>query len=244
MISIDIVHNLIGKKGTSIKDIKKVASHPQALAQCNKYIQKHNFEKIEYSNTAIAALDLSKSNDTSLAVIASSEVAKLYDLEILETNVNESRNNTTRFAVFSKVLKTHKSYIINRDLEDNCKTCVHKKDCKELVDICTPIMLGDNNLGILGIVAFTEEQKNRILSKDQQLCEFINSMSNLISYKLDELYKAEIKTVEQLEKEEIEKAIKKYGSNTQEMKQVAKALDIGIATLYRKVKKYNIKTSE
>ena len=39
--------------------------------------------------------------------------------------------------------------------------------------------------------------------------------------------------------EEIEKAIKKYGSNTQEMKQVAEALNIGIATLYRKVKKYN-----
>ena len=45
-------------------------------------------------------------------------------------------------------------------------------------------------------------------------------------------------------REEIEKAIKKYGSNTQEMKQVAKALNIGIATLYRKVKKYNIKTGE
>ena len=45
-------------------------------------------------------------------------------------------------------------------------------------------------------------------------------------------------------KEEIEKAIKKYGNNTQEMKQVAKALNIGIATLYRKVKKYNIKTGE
>ena len=45
-------------------------------------------------------------------------------------------------------------------------------------------------------------------------------------------------------KEEIEKAINKYGSNTQEMKQVAKALNIGIATLYRKVKKYNIKTGE
>ena len=128
--------------------------------------------------------------------------------------------------------------------EDNCKICVHKEDCKELVDICSPIMLGSNNLGILGIAAFTEEQKNKILSKDQELCAFINSMSNLISYKLDELYKAEIKTVEQLEKEEIEKAINKYGSNTQEMKQVAKALNIGIATLYRKVKKYNIKTGE
>lgn len=89
-----------------------------------------------------------------------------------------------------------------------------------------------------------QKNKNKILSKDQELCEFINSMSNLISYKLDELYKAEIKTVEQLEKEEIEKAINKYGSNTQEMKQVAKALNIGIATLYRKVKKYNIKTGE
>ena len=61
------------------------------------------------------------------------------------------------------------------------------------------------------------------------------------AFKLDEMYKEEIKTVEQLEKEEIEKAIKKYGSNTQEMKKVADALNIGIATLYRKVKKYNIK---
>ena len=58
------------------------------------------------------------------------------------------------------------------------------------------------------------------------------------------MYKEEIRTVEELEKQEIEKAIKKYGSNTQEMKQVAKALNIGIATLYRKVKKYNINAEE
>ena len=62
-------------------------------------------------------------------------------------------------SAFSKVLKSQKPYIINRDLEDNCKTCVHKEDCKELVDICSPIMLGSDNLGILGIAAFTEEQK-------------------------------------------------------------------------------------
>ena len=147
-------------------------------------------------------------------------------------------------AVYSNVLKTGNSYIINKEIENRCKTCSSREHCKELADICTPIKLGSENLGILGIAAFTEEQKNKILSKDQELCEFINSMSNLISYKLDELYKAEIKTVEQLEKEEIEKAINKYGSNTQEMKQVAKALNIGIATLYRKVKKYNIKTGE
>ena len=68
-------------------------------------------------------------------------------------------------SAFSKVLKSQKPYIINRDLEDNCKTCVHKEDCKELVDICSPIMLGSDNLGILGIAAFTEEQKNTLITK-------------------------------------------------------------------------------
>ena len=144
-------------------------------------------------------------------------------------------------AVYSNVLKTGNSYIINKEIENRCKTCSSREHCKELADICTPIKLGSENLGILGIAAFTEEQKQKILSKDKELREFISSMSDLISFKLDEMYKEEIKTVEQLEKEEIKKKKKKYGSNTQEMKKVADALNIGIATLYRKVKKYNIK---
>ena len=84
----------------------------------------------------------------------------------------------------------------------------------------------------------------RIVSVIMFIIGFVIELIQGKKPKLDELYKAEIKTVEQLEKEEIEKAINKYGSNTQEMKQVAKALNIGIATLYRKVKKYNIKTGE
>lgn len=173
--------------------------------------------------------------------VVSKDLVRITGTGIFEDKINEKISDNS---AFSKVLNSGETYIINRELDHSCKICIHNKDSKELADICTPIRLGNNNLGILGIAAFTEEQKNKILSKDQELCEFINSMSNLISYKLDELYKEEIKTVEQLEKEEIEKAIKKYGNNTQEMKQVAKALDIGIATLYRKVKKYNIKTEE
>ena len=173
--------------------------------------------------------------------VVSKDLVRITGTGIFEDKINEKISDNS---AFSKVLNSGETYIINRELDHSCKICIHNKDCKELADICTQIRLGNNNLGILGIAAFTEEQKNKILSKDQELCEFINSMSNLISYKLDELYKEEIKTVEQLEKEEIEKAIKKYGNNTQEMKQVAKALDIGIATLYRKVKKYNIKTEE
>ncbi len=92
----------------------------------------------------------------------------------------------------------------------------------------------------MGVAAFSEEQKHNILSKDKYLTEFIMSMSDLISFKLDEMYDQEIKTMSDVEKEVIEKAIKKYGSNTEAMKQIADVLNIGIATLYRKVKKYNL----
>lgn len=173
--------------------------------------------------------------------VVSKDLVRIAGTGIFKDKIDEKISDKS---AYSNVLISGEPYIINREIEDSCKNCIHSKDCKELADICTPIKLGNNNIGILGIAAFTEEQKNKILSKDQELCEFISSMSNLISYKLDELYKEQIRTVEELEKEEIEKAIKKYGNNTQEMKQVAKALNIGIATLYRKVKKYNINAEE
>lgn len=106
IVNVDIVNNLLVNKGTKMSDIKTVMSHPKALAQCQKYIESHNFNKIECSNTAIAAKELSNNPDSSKAVIASKDVASLYNLEILENNINESRNNSTRFAVFSKTLNT------------------------------------------------------------------------------------------------------------------------------------------
>ena len=173
--------------------------------------------------------------------VVSKDLVRIAGTGIFKNKIDEVISDKS---AYSNVLISGEPYIINREIEHSCKNCIHQKECKELADICTPIKLDNHNIGILGIAAFTEEQKNKILSKDQELCEFISSMSNLISYKLDELYKEEIRTVEELEKQEIEKAIKKYGSNTQEMKQVAKALNIGIATLYRKVKKYNINAEQ
>lgn len=144
-------------------------------------------------------------------------------------------------AIYYAVLKEDKSYVINKELEDNCNKCANKENCKELADICTPVKLGNQVLGVLGIAAFDEEQKNKLLSKDKELIAFIKSMSDLISFKLDELYKEETKTMEELEKQAIENGIKKYGTSTEEMKKLAEALNIGIATLYRKIKKYDIK---
>lgn len=143
--------------------------------------------------------------------------------------------------IYYRVLTDGKSYLIDKEVEQKCSICSHKKDCKELADICTPVMLDKEILGILGIAAFDERQKLNLISKNKDLIEFISRMSDLISFKLDEMYKTEVRTMNDLEKDAIEKAINKYGSNTEGMKKVADALDIGIATLYRKVKKYNIK---
>lgn len=143
-------------------------------------------------------------------------------------------------SAYSMVLQTGESYVIVKELDENCDRCSNRENCKELADICTPVKLNDQILGILGVAAFSEEQKNNILSKDKDLTEFIKSMSDLISFKLDEMYEQEIKTMSDVEKSVIEKAIKKYGNNTEAMKQIADVLNIGIATLYRKVKKYNL----
>lgn len=93
---------LLGVKGSSIDSITTVISHPQALTQCNEYIYDHHFQSISSDNTARAAKEVSDRNDRSIAAIASAETAELYDLTILEPNINKSNQNTTRFAVFSK----------------------------------------------------------------------------------------------------------------------------------------------
>lgn len=102
--NIDVVHNLIGLKNADVSGIKTVISHPQALSQCKDYIESHGYKTIEYPNTALSAQKLTQLNDPTIGAIASFEVAELYDLKLLETNINTSRNNTTRFALFSKVL--------------------------------------------------------------------------------------------------------------------------------------------
>lgn len=105
--SLAIHHNLMALPGTSIEDIKKVISHQQAIDQCRPFIRRYGFETQTCPNTARAAQFVSMGEDKTVAAIASRETAKLYDLEILRENINESDVNTTRFAVFSRVM--HKS---------------------------------------------------------------------------------------------------------------------------------------
>ncbi|MBR5043435.1 MAG: ACT domain-containing protein, partial [Bacteroidales bacterium] len=104
MLELDVSQNLLGLPGAKPGDIRTVLSHPQALAQCAKFVTARGFESRECSNTAQAAKMVAESGDKTLGAIASRETAVLYGLEVLEPNINSSVSNTTRFAVFSRAL--------------------------------------------------------------------------------------------------------------------------------------------
>lgn len=100
---LEIHQNLLGNPESTIEDIRKVISHPQALSQCRDYINFRGFDTEDTNNTAIAAQTVAESKDTAIGAIASLETAELYGLKVLEANINKSGENTTRFAVLSKV---------------------------------------------------------------------------------------------------------------------------------------------
>ena len=100
---LEIHQNLLGIPGATVENIRKVTSHPQALGQCHDYIKLRGFDAEEASNTAVAAKMVADKRDKTLGAIASVETAEIYGLKVLEANINKSGENTTRFAVLSKV---------------------------------------------------------------------------------------------------------------------------------------------
>lgn len=102
VIDLPIVHNLISVAGATLDGIKTVVSHPQALSQCADYIASRGYTPQAYSNTALAAKYVMEKGDPTIAAIASDETAEIFGLNILETNINDAPNNTTRFAALSR----------------------------------------------------------------------------------------------------------------------------------------------
>ncbi len=89
---------------TKTEDIMEVYSHPQALAQCSEYITKNNLRAIDEINTAVAAQKIAELNKKNAACICSAEAAKLYGLKIIEEQINDQKQNYTRFAAVSRKL--------------------------------------------------------------------------------------------------------------------------------------------
>ena len=95
-----IRHCLLSRT-TEFYSITGVISHPQALAQCQNFIHDEmprNLNLIEAPSTAEAARSLANYNLT-YAAIGSEKTAEIYNLNILKENINDDKNNQTRFAL-------------------------------------------------------------------------------------------------------------------------------------------------
>ncbi|WP_020611124.1 3-deoxy-7-phosphoheptulonate synthase [Sediminispirochaeta bajacaliforniensis] len=98
-----IIHNLIGQKGADIADVRKVFSHPQGLAQCSAFFDRHpEMERVPFYDTAGAVAKVSQMNDPQCAAIAGEEAAKTYNMEILQKGIETNPRNYTRFFVITR----------------------------------------------------------------------------------------------------------------------------------------------
>ena len=100
-LKLDINHCLLWN-AKNINDIKEVYSHPQALMQCENYIVKNNFSANSYQDTAGAAKFVAESWKNNIGSISSILCAKVYNLNILDENIQDQNWNTTRFFVVVK----------------------------------------------------------------------------------------------------------------------------------------------
>jgi len=102
-VYINIHHHLMALKGQKISDIKEVWSHPMALLQCRKFFRNRpEIKLIEDKDTAEVAKRIQDNKIKGVAAVASKMAAEMYDLEIIEDDIQTIKNNSTRFFVLKK----------------------------------------------------------------------------------------------------------------------------------------------
>lgn len=98
-----IEHHLAAVKNTKLEEIKEVYSHPQALMQCQKSLEKLKLNAINHSNTAEAAQFVSKAQDKTKAALCSELAAKINNLDIIKNNLEDAQDdNITLFVVIAR----------------------------------------------------------------------------------------------------------------------------------------------
>ena len=101
-ILLRVRHNLLALPGVSMADIKQVRSHPQALAQCERYLNQHGWRAIPWYDTAGSAKELAQNPEPGVAVIASALAGRTYGLTVLEEGIEDLLWNFTRFFVVAQ----------------------------------------------------------------------------------------------------------------------------------------------
>ena len=93
---------MLGTTSSSLKTVTSATSHPVLLGQCKKFLKMNKIKTIAGYDTAGSARLISEENDRFKGELASKLAAKIYGLKVLQSNVQDNKNNTTRFLVMEK----------------------------------------------------------------------------------------------------------------------------------------------
>jgi prephenate dehydratase len=96
-------HQLLGVPGATLQTVKKALSHTQALGQCRATLRRLGLTAVPEADTAGSARLIAEAQDPTLAAIASSLAAEIYDLKILAPDIEDEQHNTTRFVILANV---------------------------------------------------------------------------------------------------------------------------------------------
>jgi prephenate dehydratase len=96
-IMLQVRHNLLAPPGTTLEQLTQVRSHPQALAQCERYLTQRGLKAVPWYDTAGSAKELAASPEPGVGAIASALAAQIYGLEVLDRDVQDLAWNYTRF---------------------------------------------------------------------------------------------------------------------------------------------------
>ena len=114
-----VSHNLIARPGVTIRNLKYVRSHSQAISQCQRIINEYGLEPIVAADTAGSAKYISDNTLDNEAAIASTLAAKIYNLEVLKSNIEDDKKNVTRFLFMGKKIE-HPEYKENDKFLTSC----------------------------------------------------------------------------------------------------------------------------
>ena len=107
-LRLKVDHVLLAPRGVRLEDVKEIASHPHALAQCGGFLKSHpKIKATPGTNTAVAAKELASSGRRDMAVIASRACAELYGLDVIAEGIADAAFNYTRFICISKNLEIY-----------------------------------------------------------------------------------------------------------------------------------------
>ncbi len=102
-VEVAVEHCLVGRSGADGRRIRRVASHPAALAQCRRFLGAHsNWVALPTEDTAGAVRALAADRLPADAAIASARAARLYGCRVLRRGIQDDARNVTRFAVLER----------------------------------------------------------------------------------------------------------------------------------------------